>query len=400
MSDICIIGGGHAAGRLVNNLQKLNYNGNIDIFSEENFLPYERPSLSKDFLLDEKNINDFQIDINLDKVNYYFNTKINKVDFQNKLIIDLNNKSYSYSKLIFANGSYPKRIFDEDIKGVHYLRNINDSINIKKNIQNSKNIILLGAGYISLEISSSIKKKYPKKEVTIIDISEKILVRNSNDDLRKLILKHQRKNNVKFLLKSSIKSVQKNNDESIKFIVLDDDKLLACDLLIVGIGVHPNNKIIEGTDLYDDNGIKVNEFCETSIKDVYALGDVALAKNVFLNKFVREESWNNAEKQSNILAQNLIGTKIAYEEIPWFWTDQFDQNFQILGEINNFDSKILRSYSDNKNTFLYIKNKKLIGAIAENNGRDISIIRKILKKNIEPNFEKIQNININLKELL
>ena len=400
MSDICIIGGGHAAGKLVNNLQKLNYNGNIDIFSEENFLPYERPPLSKDFLLDKKSIEDFRIDINLDKVNYYFNTKINKVDFQNKLIIDLNNKSYAYNKLIFANGSYPKRIFDEDIKGVHYLRNVNDSINIKKNICNSEKIILLGAGYISLEISSSIKKKYPNKEVTIIDISEKILVRNSNDDLRELILKHQRKNNVKFLFKSIIKSVQKNKNESIEFIVLDDDKVLACDLLIVGIGVSPNNKILEGTDLYDNNGIKVNEFCETSIKDVYALGDVALAKNIFLNKFIREESWNNAEKQSNILAQNLIGTKIAYEEIPWFWTDQFDQNFQILGEINNFDNKILRSYSDNKNTFLYIKNKKLIGAIAENNGRDISIIRKILKKNIEPNFEKIQNININLKELL
>lgn len=144
MSDICIIGGGHAAGRLVNNLQKLNYNGNIDIFSEENFLPYERPPLSKDFLLDEKNINDFQIDINLDKVNYYFNTKINKVDFQNKLIIDLNNKSYSYSKLIFANGSYPKRIFDEDIKGVHYLRNINDSINIKKKYTKFKKYYLIG----------------------------------------------------------------------------------------------------------------------------------------------------------------------------------------------------------------------------------------------------------------
>ena len=112
-----------------------------------------------------------------------------------------------------------------------------------------------------------------------------------------------------------------------------------------------------------------------------------LYQKIFLNKHIREESWNNAEKQSDILAKNLTGTKTAYDEIPWFWTDQFDQNFQILGEINYFDNKILRNYSENKNTIIYFKNKKIIGAVAVNNGRDISIIRKLLK-NIVPNMEK------------
>ena len=400
MSDISIIGGGHASGKLVNNLHKLEFKGNINIFSEEEHLPYERPPLSKDYLYGSKKFEDFKIDINLEKVNYYFSTKINKIDFNNKLIYDQNNNNYSYDKLVFANGSSPKRIFEENIEGVHYLRTLNDSVKIKSSIEISKDIVLLGAGYISLEISSTIKKNYPNKEVTIIDNSEKILLRNSNDDLREFIFKYQKKNSVKFLFNTSLQNLIRNEDGSIKSLILDDNKILPCDLLVVGIGVNPNTDILKGTMLEEKNGIKVNEYCETAVKDVFALGDVALSKNNFLNKHIREESWNNAEKQSDILAKNLTGTKTAYDEIPWFWTDQFDQNFQILGEINYFDNKILRNYSENKNTIIYFKNKKIIGAVAVNNGRDISIIRKIIKKNIVPNMEKIQNIDINLKELL
>jgi len=400
MSDISIIGGGHASGKLVNNLHKLEFKGNINIFSEEKHLPYERPPLSKDYLYGSKKFEDFKIDINLEKVNYYFSTKINKIDFNKKLIYDQNNNNYSYDKLVFANGSSPKRIFEDNIEGVNYLRTLDDSVKIKSSIEISRDIVLLGAGYISLEIASTIKKNYPNKEVTIIDNSEKILLRNSNDDLREFIFKYQKKNNVKFLFKTSLQNLIRNEDGSIKSLILDDNKILPCDLLVVGIGVYPNTDILKGTMLEEKNGIKVNEYCETAVKDVFALGDVALSKNNFLNKHIREESWNNAEKQSDILAKNLTGTKTAYDEIPWFWTDQFDQNFQILGEINYFDNKILRNYSENKNTIIYFKNKKIIGAVAVNNGRDISIIRKIIKKNIVPNMEKIQNIDINLKELL
>ena len=200
MSDISIIGGGHASGKLVNNLHKLEFKGNINIFSEEKHLPYERPPLSKDYLYGSKKFEDFKIDINLEKVNYYFSTKINKIDFNKKLIYDQNNNNYSYDKLVFANGSSPKRIFEDNIEGVNYLRTLDDSVKIKSSIEISRDIVLLGAGYISLEIASTIKKNYPNIEVTIIDNSEKILLRNSNDDLREFILKYQKKIMLNFYL--------------------------------------------------------------------------------------------------------------------------------------------------------------------------------------------------------
>ena len=105
-----------------------------------------------------KKFEDFKIDINLEKVNYYFSTKINKIDFNKKLIYDQNNNNYSYDKLVFANGSSPKRIFEDNIEGVNYLRTLDDSLKIKSSIEISRDIVLLGAGYISLEIASTKKK--------------------------------------------------------------------------------------------------------------------------------------------------------------------------------------------------------------------------------------------------
>ena len=400
MGKLCIIGGGHAAGKLVNNLQKLNYKDDILVFSEEDSLPYERPPLSKDFLLGSKQKNDFHIDIDLDKISYYYATKINKIDFEKKLIFDSNNTTYSYDRLVFANGSKPKKISHLDIYGVHYLRSIKDSIKIREGLEKSKNIVLLGGGFISLEISSSIKQKYPNKKVSIIDTSKKILFRNSNDDLREIILKYQKQHHVNFYLDTGLRDIEKNVNGYIETIILSNNEKIACDLLVVGIGVTPNTEILKGSQIYFENGIKVNEYCETEIKDVYAIGDIAFAKNMFLDKHIREESWNNAEKQSFILAQNLTGTKTAFNEIPWFWTDQFKQNFQILGDINDYDSKIFRNYLENKKTILYFKKNKMVGALSENNGRDISIIRKMIKKDVEIDLEKIQNIEIDLKNLL
>lgn len=405
MSDLCIIGAGHSGGKLVNNLQKLNYNKKILVFSEENYFPYERPPLSKDFLADNKKEKDLEIEINLKNLIFHFNTKINKIDFKKKLLFDENNKIYPYKKLVLANGTRPIKIpFIDDQTG-HVLRNIDDSIKIREKIIHSKNIVLIGAGYISLEVSSTIKTKYPDKDVIIIDKSEKILSRNSNDDLRNMILDHQTKNNVKFMYNKNLKKINKDKDNKLITLIFDKDEEITCDLLILGIGVQPNIEILRESEIFNLNGVEINEYCETAIKNVYAIGDITLFKNKYLDQLsdnLRQESWNNAEKQSLVLAKNLIGNRTIYDEIPWFWTEQFEQNYQILGNITNFDKKVNRQYSAQRQSILYIKNKKIVGAISKNSGRDISIIRKIIKKNsdIFIDFDEIKKINYDLRSLI
>ena len=171
-------------------------------------------------------------------------------------------------------------------------------------------------------------------------------------------------------------------------------------MLIVGIGITPNTELTSNTSIADDEGIIVNEYSESKIKNVYAMGDVAFFKSNFFNKHVREESWNNAERQSLLLSQNIVGKKLPYDEIPWFWTDQFGSNFQILGEINNYDNTIERVYDDEKSVEFYFKNNQIVGAFAQNMGRDIKITREIIKKNINFNFDLLKNTDYNLKKII
>lgn len=402
MANILIVGAGQAGGRLAQYLLLNNDKDTIYLFGEEEYLPYERPPLSKSFLLGEKNIEDLYLyqltNFKNTNLKLHLNNKIQKIDLEKKQVTDSNNTIFNFDKLIFANGSSPKKINSNGINGIFYLRDINDSINIKSKISLSQNIVLLGAGFINLEIASTIRQKYPNKKISIIEFSSDILGRNSNSDIRKIIHNIHLNNSINFYFNSSIKKIIGNTD--IKKIILNNEDEILCDMLVVGIGVNPNIDLISNTPLFNEKGIKVNQYCKTKINDIYAIGDISLFSSNFFNKTVREESWNNAEKQSYIVAQNIIGNNIKYDEIPWFWTDQFKNNFQILGDINEYDKCIDRFYSDNKSIKFFIKNKKIRGAFAINDGKDIKITKKIISNNSFVELSDLENADLNLKKMI
>ena len=402
MARILIVGAGQAGGRLVQNLLSNNYESEIYLFGEENYLPYERPPLSKSFLSGEKQIEELYLDsaknFKSPNLKIFLNNKIQKINLEKKYIIDSHGTSYKFDKIIFANGSSPKKIKSNGIKGVFYLRDINDSMKIRSQLAFSQNIVLIGAGFINLEIASTIRQKYPNKKISVIEFSADILGRNSNSDIRKIIYDIHLNNNVNFYFNSSLKKIIGNSD--IEKIILNNQDEILCDMLVVGIGVSPNIDLLSNTSLFNENGIEVDQYCQTKINDVFAIGDISLFSSNFFNKTVKEESWNNAEKQAYVVSQNIIGNKIMYNEIPWFWTDQFKNNLQILGDIDKYDRCIDRSYSDNKMIKFFIQNNKIRGAFAINNGRDIKITKRIITNNLEIKLSQLEDININLKTII
>jgi 3-phenylpropionate/trans-cinnamate dioxygenase ferredoxin reductase component len=402
MSKIIIIGAGQAGGRLVQNLLANQNDNEIYLFGEEDYLPYERPPLSKSFLSGEKKIEDLYLAPSTNfkdkKLKIFQGNKIQKIDIERKHIIDSHNDAYTYDKIVFANGSSPKKINSNGVKNVFYLRDISDSQNIKSNLAISQNIVLLGAGFINLEIASTIRQKFPEKKISIIEFSSDILGRNSNTDIRKIIYKLHLNNNINFHFNTSIKKLIGN--ANIEKIILDNKDEIFCDMLVVGIGVKPNIDLLLNTSLFNEKGIEVNHYCETKISDLYAIGDISLFTSNFFSKKIREESYNNAEKQSFIVSQNITGNKIMYDEVPWFWTDQFKYNFQILGEINNYDKCIDRVYNDDKKIKFFIQNNKVRGAFAINNGRDIKITKKIIVNNFDIELSQLENVDINLKKMV
>ena len=143
----------------------------------------------------------------------------------------------------------------------------------------------------------------------------------------------------------------------------------------------------------------INDHCETKIKDIYAIGDITYFNSKYFKNYVREESWNNAEKQSYVLAQNLLGIKKSYNEIPWFWTNQYDNNIQILGNIMNYDNYAQKIYDSKKITQVFFKDQKLKGIFTVNNGRDISMAKQMIKDDKKIDFNNIDTNNLDLKSL-
>tara|TARA_Y100000590_G_C15734885_1_gene1018225 strand:+ start:742 stop:1959 length:1218 start_codon:yes stop_codon:yes gene_type:complete len=404
MDRVIIVGAGHAGGRLTVNLFKNNFQGEVILFGDEPYEPYERPPLSKSFLSNKKEISDFNI-FNSEiyenkKFSIKLKNKIYKIDFENKKVYDFNGFSYRYDKIIFSNGASPKKISIKNSNALNYLRTIDDSIKIRSNLKNIKNLVIIGAGFIGLEIASTIKQDYPDKIIHIIDSSDNILARNSNTNIREKIYNLHESNGIKFYFNSVIKEIILDSKNQLNKIVLSNSEEIIVDLITVGIGVVPNIELIENSKIEISNGIKVSEYLQTNLEDVYAIGDVANYKSLFNNDYIREESWNNAEKQALILSKNLIENKFSYDEIPWFWTDQFENNFQILGNINSFDSVFQRVYDDNKSIEFYSKKNNIIGAFAQNMGRDIKITREIIKNNISCDFDLLRNPDYNLKNIL
>ncbi len=404
MDRVIIVGAGHAGGRLTVNLFKNNFQGEVILFGDEPYEPYERPPLSKSFLSNKKEISDFNI-FNSEiyenkKFSIKLKNKIYKIDFENKKVYDFNGFSYRYDKIIFANGASPKKISIKNSNALNYLRTIDDSIKIRSNLKNIKNLVIIGAGFIGLEIASTIKQDYPDKIIHIIDSSDNILARNSNTNIREKIYNLHESNGIKFYFNSVISEIILDSKNQLNKIVLSNSEEIITDLITVGIGVVPNIEMIENSNIEIINGIKVSEYLQTNLKDVYAIGDVANYKSLFNNDYIREESWNNAEKQALILSKNLIENKFLYDEIPWFWTDQFKNNFQILGNINGFDNVFQRVYDDNKSIEFYSKKNNIIGAFAQNMGRDIKITREIIKNNINFDLDLLRNPDYNLKNIL
>ena len=398
MSNIGIIGGGHSSGKLTQHLINGNFKGNIKIFSEEDSPPYERPPLSKEYLEGTKSIKDLELKINFEKkIQLFLNSRIENINLEKKTIVDKNNNKYEFDKIVFASGARPRKINFRERKGICYLRNLKDSIIIKDKLLNSKNIVIAGAGYIGLEVASTIRKKYPSKNITIIESSENILNRNANDNLRNYIKNIHIENNVNLILNSKIEII--NGLKKIESLVLNNSTDLTCDLLIVGIGVKPNTEIIQETSIFNESGILINEYCETKIKDIYAIGDITYFNSKYFKNYVREESWNNAEKQSYVLAQNLLGIKKSYNEIPWFWTNQYDNNIQILGDIMNYDNYAKKIYDSKKITQVFFKDQKLKGIFTVNNGKDISMAKQIIKDDKKIDFNNIDTNNLDLKSL-
>ena len=385
---ILILGGGQSALYAAREIRRNDEEASITILGEEKQLPYERPPLSKDYLLNKKNEEDLVFNNSKvldDKKIFYINTNIEKVDFNTKTLVSNNEKEYSYDILLIATGSENNKLkLDNNLEDeIYYLRNLEEAKIIKKKIENKNNIVIIGGGFIGLEIASSLSQL--NKKVTLIEIGNQLMGRIIPKPIADLVKHTHEAAGNKIILNKQILQISKYN-ENYK-ILLSDNSELEADFIIAGIGSKPSVSLFENTDLKLDNGILTNKFCETSIKDVYAAGDVSNFYHPLYKQYIRLESYQHAQNHGICAGKNISGLKTEYTSIPWMWSDQFNLNLQLTGICENFDEIIERGKDiENGIIYFFLKNKSIKGAcglgVAGKVGRDIRITTKLAEKNV------------------
>lgn len=381
-SGVVIVGAGHAGGRTAERLRHSGFVGPIHVIGSERELPYERPPLSKNVLT----ASDLPANAYILQparwselgVNFSLGTEVTEIDRAEKSIGLSNGNRVSYRKLVLATGLTPRRIaaLDPAASRVVYLRSFDDALNLRARLLPGMRVVLVGAGLIGLEVAASASRR--GASVTVVEAAERPLSRMLpayvSDWLREL---HKRAG-VRILCGRQITSsaVTKAGAE----ITLDDGTRLEADLILVGIGGVPNDGLAREAGLEVDNGVLVNEFGQTSDPDIFAVGDIASHVNPIFETRWRLESWKNAEDQAGVVASFICGNPAPYNEAPWFWTDQHDQNIQIAGIPGDTAPSLERGVVGIRGYLAYFLDRdRLRGAIGIGCGRDIRIARELIK---------------------
>ena len=403
MNEIVVIGSGQAAIQTVMSLKRNEFTGSIKVIGEEDHLPYQRPPLSKDFLLEEYKPER----VSLKKKEFYeengvdliLGKRAESIDTILKEITLSDENKIRYDQLIIATGSRVRKLNvpGSDKKGIYYLRDLDDANALKQRLKKNKKMVIVGAGYIGLEVASVAASL--GVEVTVIEMANRVMNRTVDPMISSYYQKLHESHGVKIHLDNGLKAFE--GGDSVNAVLCSDGLILEAELVVIGAGVLPNQEIAIEAGLECNNGIMVNEFGETSTANVYACGDCTNHPNKGLNTRLRLESVHNAMEQSKTVANTIMGNKEPYDQVPWFWSDQYDHKLQLVGISGDHDEVVMRGLeSEQKFLLFYLKNSELIAVNAINSSKEFLICRKLVANKVKISSDVIKDQSVNLNDLL
>ena len=403
MNEIVVIGSGQAAIQTVMSLKRNEFTGSIKVIGEEDHLPYQRPPLSKDFLLEEYKPER----VSLKKKEFYeengvdliLGKRAESIDTILKEITLSDENKIRYDQLVIATGSRVRKLNvpGSDKKGIYYLRDLDDANALKQRLKKNKKMVIVGAGYIGLEVASVAASL--GVEVTVIEMANRVMNRTVDPIISSYYQKLHESHGVKIHLDNGLKAFE--GGDSVNAVLCSDGLMLEAELVVIGAGVLPNQEIAIEAGLECNNGIMVNEFGETSTAHVYACGDCTNHPNKGLNTRLRLESVHNAMEQSKTVANTIMGNKEPYDQVPWFWSDQYDHKLQLVGISGDHDEVVMRGLeSEQKFLLFYLKNSELIAVNAINSSKEFLICRKLVANKVKISSDVIKDQSVNLNDLL
>jgi NADPH-dependent 2,4-dienoyl-CoA reductase/sulfur reductase-like enzyme len=379
---VVVVGAGQAGGRAVEALRSQGFAGSITLVGDEDEHPYERPSLSKEMLHGEAETIAW-----IQKPEFYAAQNISMhpgkaaaaIDRENHVIRLENGETLPYGVLVLATGARVRRL---DIPGAsaetcHYLRSLADSRALRARLVAGRSVVIIGAGFIGLEAAAAAVKR--GCAVTVIELGGLPLGRVAPAEIGANYRNLHEGQGVKFLFGTQLRALQRQAGQIM--VETADGVRVAADTVIPGIGVVPNSELASDAGLAADHGIIVDEFGMTGDPRIFAAGDAARHFNPIFGRHILLESWQNAQNQAIAIAKNLVSEAppVAYAELPWFWSDQYDVNLQMYGLTEPGAQTVLRGDSSARSWLLFqMKEDRMICAIGINAARDLRAARDLI----------------------
>ena len=396
-----VIGAGHAAGQLASSLRMQKFAGDITVFGDEPYAPYQRPPLSKKFLSGE-----------LDREKLYFKPEAFYAEHDIKLatktrVMEIDRKQQqitteqgvtAYDHLVIATGTKVRRLqtAGHHLGNIFYLRTIDDVEAIRTRLAADKKVLVCGGGYIGLEVAAIASQL--NAQVTLLEREDRLLSRVVPDVVSDFFTQLHNDHGVN--IKTGVTVDAFGGTSVVDHVVLSDGSKLDVDMVIVGIGVIPNTELAIEAGLKVENGIVVDAQCRTSDAVIYAIGDCASFYSPLYDRHIRLESVPNALGQARVVAAQIMGQEKIYDDLPWFWSDQYDKKLQIAGLSQFYTDYVVRGeIAKGQFSVFYFDQDRLLAVDAINSPAEFMQSKKLIQKQCKLDKQQLADPDVDFKAL-
>ena len=401
--DVVIVGAGQGGAYAAIQLRQLGFEGTIALVGREGEPPYERPPLSKEYMLGDKTWERLLIrpvEFWAGKgIELILNAEVAAVDPTAKNVTLQDGRTIGYGDLVWATGGDPRRLTcpGANLPGVYGVRNRADADAILGELADVERVVVIGGGYIGLEAAAVLRKL--GKEVTLLEVLPRVLARVAGPQLSAFYEAEHRAHGVDLRTETGVDEIL--GETRVSGVKLADGSEIACQMVIVGIGIVPAVGALIAAGAAGGNGIDVDEFCRTSLDHIYAIGDCAAHANGFAEgAVIRLESVQNANDHATCAVKSILGNPEPYKATPWFWSNQYDLKLQTVGLSSGHDATVLRGDPAARSfSVLYLKGGKLIAIDAVNAIKDYVQARKLVEEGAVIAPEDLVDASRPLKEL-
>jgi 3-phenylpropionate/trans-cinnamate dioxygenase ferredoxin reductase component len=402
MAAYVIVGASLAGATAAMTLREEGADGPVTLIGAEQEAPYERPPLSKAYLrgdtpFDKALVRPLAFYADHD-IRTMFGTRVIRVDPSERIVELEDHRRVPFDALLIATGGRNRQMSvpGSDLQGIYGLRTVRDADRIRKEIVPGRRVVVVGMGFIGSEVAASLRQK--GLDVVAISPSKTPLFRPLGEAVGQTIADLHRSHGVRTIFEDTVVAFE--GTRRVATVVTRKGLRLECDFVVVGIGLEPAVGMLADSGILLHNGVVVDESCRTSVRGIYAAGDVANHYHPVFERQMRVEHWQNAVKQGAVAARNMLGRSVAYDDVHWFWSDQYNANLQYAGFHTTWQQLVVRGRLDSASYLAcYVNDGRIDAVVGLNRAKEVRRVMPLIKARRAVDLEQLRDEHVDLRTL-